>query len=132
MSEAPRAPAPDEALPRVPYAGYKGDYQAVQIGWSGRVDPDSNLSIFLRTKAALNVAGYSDPKMDAMLDKARTEQDVSARAKIYSQVAQKTNEDAPLVYIYRQRNLTGVSDKLSGVQVYPDGLIRVAFAGYKK
>ena len=43
---------------------------------------------------------------------------------------QELQKDNPLVYIYRQRNLTGVSKKISGVQVYADGLLRVAFAGY--
>ena len=35
-----------------------------------------------------------------------------------------------MIYMYRQRNLTGVSKKLLGIQVYPDGVIRTAFAGF--
>jgi peptide/nickel transport system substrate-binding protein len=34
--------------------------------------------------------------------------------------------------MYRQRNLTGVSKKVLGVQTYPDGVIRTAFAGFAK
>ena len=45
---------------------------------------------------------------------------------------QLLQKDDPLIYLYRQRNLTGVSKKVSGVQVYADGLLRVAFAGYRK
>jgi peptide/nickel transport system substrate-binding protein len=41
-------------------------------------------------------------------------------------------KDDPLIYLYRQRNITGVTKKLSGVQVFADGLLRVAFAGYRK
>jgi peptide/nickel transport system substrate-binding protein len=35
----------------------------------------------------------------------------------------------PIVYLYRQRNYTGVTAKVAGVQVFPDGIVRVAFAG---
>jgi peptide/nickel transport system substrate-binding protein len=45
-------------------------------------------------------------------------------------VQEALQEDNPLVYLYRQRNLTGVSSEVSGVQVFPDGIVRVAFAGF--
>jgi len=45
-------------------------------------------------------------------------------------VQAQTEKDDPIIYLYRQRNLTGVSKDISGVQVFPDGIIRVAFAGY--
>ena len=60
------------------------------------------------------------------------DQDVAQRAKLYGEVQTQTQKDDPIIYIYRQRNLTGVSKDVSGVQVYPDGIIRVAFAGYTK
>lgn len=110
----------------------QGKYEAVQIGWSGRVDPDANLTNFVGTGGSQNVAGYSNPELDAVLDEVRGEGDKAKRAELYGQVAEIVNQDAPLVYLYRQRNLTGVSSDLEGVQVYPDGLLRVAFAGFKK
>ncbi len=44
----------------------------------------------------------------------------------------KLHQDDPLIYLYRQRNLTGVANTVQGVQVFPDGVIRVAFAGLSK
>ena len=45
---------------------------------------------------------------------------------------EKLHQDDPLIYLYRQRNLTGVSNTVKGVQVFPDGVIRVGFAGFGK
>jgi peptide/nickel transport system substrate-binding protein len=41
-------------------------------------------------------------------------------------------QDDALIYLYRQRNLTAVSKKIQGLQVFPDGVIRAAFAGFTK
>jgi peptide/nickel transport system substrate-binding protein len=108
----------------------QGKFQAVQIGWSGRPDPDGNLSTFVATGGSQNVAGYSSPKVDGLLRQARESQNPAQRRTFYGQLQTALQDDAPLVYIYRQRNLTGVSKKLSGVQVFPDGIIRVARAGF--
>jgi len=55
---------------------------------------------------------------------------VATRRDLYGQAVTKIQAADPLVYLYRQRNLTGVSNTVKGVQVFPDGVIRVAFAGF--
>jgi peptide/nickel transport system substrate-binding protein len=110
----------------------QGKFQVLQLGWSGRVDPDANITNFVGTQGSQNVAGYSNPQVDDLLGQARQTDDVQARADLYGQVQGILQEDDPLIYVYRQRNLTGVSKDVSGVQVFPDGIIRVAFAGYAK
>ncbi len=108
----------------------QGKFQLLQLGWSGRVDPDANITNFVGTQGSQNVAGYSNARVDQLLAQARQTQDVGQRATLYGQVQTQTEKDDPIIYIYRQRNLTGVSKGVSGVQVYADGIIRVAFAGY--
>jgi peptide/nickel transport system substrate-binding protein len=110
----------------------RGDFELLQLGWSGRVDPDANITSFVGTRASQNVAGYSDPALDALLKRARESQDLAERAELYGEVSTELRESAPLVYLYRQRNLTGVSGEVAGVQVFPDGVIRTAFAGLRK
>jgi peptide/nickel transport system substrate-binding protein len=110
----------------------EGKFQILQLGWSGRVDPDANITNFVGTQGSQNVAEYSNPEVDRLLAQARTTNDVATRAKLYGEVQTQTEKDDPIIYLYRQRNLTGVSKDVSGVQVYPDGIIRVAFAGYTK
>jgi peptide/nickel transport system substrate-binding protein len=110
----------------------RGDFALLQIGWSGRIDPDANITNFVGTGGSQNVAGFNDPAVDALLAKARQSQNLNERKTLYAQVVAKLHEADPLIYLYRQRNLTGVTTKVKGVQVFPDGVIRVAFAGFGK
>jgi peptide/nickel transport system substrate-binding protein len=107
----------------------RGDYEILQLGWSGRVDPDNNITNFLSTEGGQNVAGYSSPALDTLLTQARTTTDPARRVELYGQVVAAIQEADPIIYLYRERNLTGVSDAVTGVQVFPDGILRVAFAG---
>ena len=110
----------------------RGDFEILQLGWSGRVDPDANIFNFVGTTGSQNVAGYSSPEVDKLLTDARQATDKAQRIKLYGDVVTKLQQDEPLIYLYRQRNLTGVSKKVLGVQTYPDGVIRTAFAGFAK
>ncbi|NYD43253.1 ABC transporter substrate-binding protein [Nocardioides panaciterrulae] len=110
----------------------RGDFELLQLGWSGRVDPDANITPFVGTGGSLNVSGYSNPELDKLLDQARQAGDVSTRQDLYGQAVKVMSEDDPIVYLYRQRNITGVSNDVKGVQVFPDGVVRLAFAGLAK
>ncbi len=109
-----------------------GDFSLLQLGWSGRIDPDANITNFTGTGGSQNVAGYNDPAVDSLLDTARQSQDLGERKNLYAQVVAKLHVADPLIYLYRQRNLTGVSNTIKGTQVFPDGVIRIAFAGIGK
>lgn len=110
----------------------KGQFQLLQLGWSGRIDPDANITNFVATQASLNVSGYSNPSVDDLLQKAQETSNTAQRRSLYGQVVTQLQKDDPLIYLYRQANLTGVTKKVQGVQVFPDGVIRVAFAGFTK
>jgi peptide/nickel transport system substrate-binding protein len=110
----------------------RGDFQLLQLGWSGRVDPDANITNFVGTGGSQNVAGYNDPALDSILTQARQSTDLAQRRELYGQAVTKIQDADPLIYLYRQRNLTGVSNSLKGVQVFPDGVVRLAFAGLAK
>jgi peptide/nickel transport system substrate-binding protein len=110
----------------------RGDFELLQLGWSGRVDPDANSFAFVGTGGSQNVAGNSDPALDKLLIDARQSRDKAQRIQLYGQVVTRLHETDPIIYLYRSRNLTGVSNKVKGVQTYPDGVIRTAFAGFAK
>ncbi|HCT76583.1 MAG TPA: ABC transporter substrate-binding protein [Micromonosporaceae bacterium] len=107
-----------------------GKYQIFQIGWSGRVDPDGNIANFVRTNGSQNICGYSNSEVDSLIDQARKTPAVDARRDLYGKVITKLHEDVPLIYLYRTKNLTGVSAKTVGVRVYGDGLLRFGVAGF--
>jgi peptide/nickel transport system substrate-binding protein len=107
-----------------------GKYQLYRIGWSGRVDADGNITPFVQTKGSQNVAGYSDSEIDQWLTEARSTQDLGKRKELYGKVVGKLQQDAPLIYLYRQKNLTGVTSKAGQVKEFGDGIIRVSTAGF--
>jgi len=107
-----------------------GKYQLYRIGWSGRVDPDGNITSFVHSLGSQNISGYANPDVDALIDKARAEPDTGKRKDLYGQAITKLHEDVPLIYLYRLKNLTGVSDKVVGVQVFGDGILRFGAAGF--
>jgi peptide/nickel transport system substrate-binding protein len=110
--------------------GDSGKYQLFRIGWSGRIDPDGNITNQLKSQGSQNNCGYADPAMDALIDKARETSDLAARRDLYGKIVTKLQEDAPLIYLYRATNFTGVSGKVVGVRMYGDGIPRVNTAGF--
>ncbi|MEU4399620.1 ABC transporter substrate-binding protein [Micromonospora orduensis] len=110
----------------------RGNFELLQLGWSGRIDPDANITNFVGTGASQNVSGYSNPQLDTLLTQARQAGDVEERKKLYGQAVTLLQQDDALIYLYRQRNLTAVTKQIQGLQVFPDGVIRAAFAGYTK
>lgn len=110
----------------------RGNFELLQLGWSGRIDPDANITNFVGTRASQNVAGYSNQQLDNLLTQARQTSDIEERKKLYGQAVTLLQQDDALIYLYRQRNLTAFSNKIQGLQVFPDGVIRAAFAGFTK
>jgi len=103
----------------------RGDYMITLGGWSGLLDTDSNAWSFLHTGGALNRAGYSNPQVDALLDRARTVSDINERRDAYAGVWQQESKDLPLIYLYTPRNIVGLSRNVAGFTLLADGLLRL-------
>jgi peptide/nickel transport system substrate-binding protein len=107
-----------------------GKYQLFRIGWSGRIDPDGNIANFVQSQGSQNICGYANPAVDDLIAQARAAPDQTKRRDLYGQVITKLHEDVPLIYLYRAKNLAGVTNKVVGVQMYGDGLLRFGTAGF--
>lgn len=107
------------------HAGYSGHFQAYEIGWSGRIDPDGNMYQFLHTGGTFNYGHYSDPTMDKLLDEAREVSDFAKRKALYAKVWQVERKDMPLIYLYIAKNTVGMRKNLMGFKQVPDGIIRL-------
>src|ERR1700722_6418974 len=103
----------------------RGDYVITQGGWSGLLDTDSNAWSFLHTGGALNRAGYSNPHVDELLDRARTVSDMHERRVAYEGVWQQVSKDLPIIYLWTPRNIVGLSRKVTGLTLLADGLLRL-------
>src|SRR4051812_2120504 len=108
-----------------------GTYDTFQIGWSGRVDPDGNIYQFVGTTGSQNDSGYSNPRLDLILNNARKAATEKARGTYYRAAQQLILKDRPLIYLYHGVTRAGLSKQLTGVALYPDTLLRVAFAQFK-
>ena len=79
-------------------------------------DPDTLPYLALRTAAfpdqgGFNSGYYSNPKVDELLDKARTSTDQAERADLYKQMQEIVHEDAPWVFVanWKQNAVTGAA-----------------------
>jgi peptide/nickel transport system substrate-binding protein len=109
-----------------------GKFECFAVGWSGRVDPDGNLYGFVATPGTTNDAGYSNPKLDYILNSARKSVREKERITLYAAAMKIIHRDRPLIYLYHPVNYYGVTKKVTSVQVFGDGLIRAYNAGYVK
>lgn len=109
-----------------------GHYDAFTSGWSGRLDPDGNIASFLQTRGAMNAYGLSDPDIDRLIARGRSEADPAQRNKIYDELTSRAAGLHALVYLYRQKNYVVAGKGIAGIRVYGDGLVRVKTAGYTK
>jgi len=101
------------------------NFVALRIGWSGRPDPDGNAHSFLHSKGGLNRVRYSNPKMDELLDAARTEGDQAKRKALYAQVTRIAAEDAPYIWIHHDAEVKVWGEQVKGFEHISDGMIRV-------
>jgi peptide/nickel transport system substrate-binding protein len=108
----------------------RGDFEILQLGWSGRIDPHANMANFLTSGAGNNVAGYSNPEVDRLLAEATHVTDPAARAEIYGQVVEIVQHDLPILYLYRPRNLTAYTTDVAGIATFADGVVRLGRAAF--
>lgn len=104
----------------------KKEYTSSLIGWSGRIDPDGNMFNHFKTGGSFNDAGYSNPKVDELLDKARASSDQNERKTLYQQAQQTILDDAPWAFINHGVAVEAVAKKVQGFVLLPDNLIRFA------
>ena len=85
----------------------KGKYQIWDAGWEADYpDPENFLDLKFYSQSSLNEGKYSNPQVDDLLVKARTEQDATKRTQLYQQAEQMIVDDAAwLPLFYEQTNL---------------------------
>jgi peptide/nickel transport system substrate-binding protein len=108
-----------------------GTYDTFQIGWSGRLDPDGNIYQFVATTGSQNDSGYTNPRLDLILNNARKAATEKARKTLYRAAQKIMLADRPLIYLYHPVTRAGLEKKLTGVTMFPDTLLRVSFAQFK-
>jgi peptide/nickel transport system substrate-binding protein len=104
--------------------GEQNDFDALSLGWSGRIDPDGNIEPIFQTKGAFNYGKYSSQAVDDAIVKERQEPDVATRKQIFQQIQQTITDDAAYVFTYFPPTSFAATTALQGFRVTPDGLMR--------
>lgn len=105
-------------------AAARGEYQAYLAIWSGRPDPDGNLSLWMRCGAPLNWTGWCNRDLEAALDRGAGSLDPATRKGEYHQVNVQWNRDVPYGVLYHFTWFWGLSSRVTGFVPRPDGLVR--------
>ncbi len=106
--------------------GSSHKFQALQLGWSGRPDPDQSFYDFVVTGQPNNYSGISNPELDELANLARVELDPAKRKELYDKAMAISHDESQYVYIYHEFTRFGISNKIIGFEYVPDGLIRTA------
>ncbi len=79
---------------------YNGNHgQLLGGGWCADYpDPENFADVLFHSGSTQNSGGYSNPALDAILERARVEQDVTQRIALYQQAEQMLVDDAPVLF----------------------------------
>ncbi|HEX4813252.1 MAG TPA: ABC transporter substrate-binding protein [Nonomuraea sp.] len=110
--------------------GQSGTFDIMLNGWSGRVDPDGNLTNLVTTGGSNNYSGMSDPGIDDPIKQAAAESDPARRAELYASAMRKLAEIRGILYLYHNKYYLGMKKTVAGVQYFKDGLPRFVTAGF--
>jgi len=79
------------------YSGNHG--QIFSGGWCADYpDPENFADVLFHSGSSQNNGGYSNPALDALLEQARVERDVTKRIAMYQQAEQMIVDDAPVLF----------------------------------
>jgi len=101
-------------------------FEACNVNWSGRIDPDGNTYAWWHTAGDFNDSLYSNSQVDTWLEDARVNTDQSKRKQDYLNAQKQLVGDAPYVFTVFGVSAQISSNKIHGFTLYPDLMIRMA------
>ena len=90
----------------------------------GNEDPDIFEYAFDSAKFPPNGANrgfYSNPKLDALIDKARTESDLNTRKHLYADVQSILADDLPYINLWYLDNVMVHTQRVKNIKLDPEG-----------
>lgn len=109
--------------------GLEGKADMAEMAWMTN-DPDTVPYLTLRTdampdKGGFNSGYYSNPKVDELLEKARTSTDQAERGKLYGEVQQIVHEDAPWLFVANWKQNVVTTAAVQGLKLQPSFLLEL-------
>ncbi|EKN67633.1 family 5 extracellular solute-binding protein [Neobacillus bataviensis LMG 21833] len=90
--------------------GAKHDFDLMFLGIPYQIDPD--LSAFYGTNGPYNFADYSNPEVDELIMKGKSEPNPENRKVIYDKIQEILHEDLPTISLYSDYLMGAVSKKV--------------------
>ena len=92
-------------------------------GWCADYpDPQNFLDVLFHSRSPQNIGAYTNPRVDGLLEAARTEQDAVARLHLYSQIEALLIEDAPAAFVNHSLTAVLVKPYVQGYKLTPMGV----------
>jgi len=102
-----------------------GEFQVYSLRWlGGNEDPDIFEYAFHSARIIPNGANrqyYSNPRVDALIDKARAEIDQKARKRDYAELQKILAEELPYINLWYFDNVVVYSKRVTNLQLNPSG-----------
>jgi len=99
-------------------------FEAIILGWGTGIDPDQ-FPIWHSSQMGpdqLNQISYSNPEVDALLEKGRTTCNQKERIPTYHRIQEILAEDQPVIFLYFNDALPAVSARVKGIKPEPSGI----------
>ena len=92
------------------------DFQAVSLAWGGSVESDPR-QIFhsVSINGGDNNIGYSNPKLDLLIDQARVEMDKPKRDAMWKECHRILHEDQPYAFLFTRETMSLINRRFKGV-----------------
>lgn len=101
------------------------NFDVTTMYWvSPLVDPDDFLYNNYRSKMPINVQKYANPRMDSLLNQAKSTPDQAERKQLYDEIQRLSMKDMPIVPLVNGWVLFAYTDKLQGFEPTRTGLIK--------
>lgn len=94
-----------------------GNFEMMFMAWGLTPEPDPT-NVF-HTNGSQNKDGYSNPKVDELIEAGLKELDQEKRKEIYHELYQVMNEDLPYIFMYQRKNMNTVNARLQGFEMSP-------------
>jgi oligopeptide transport system substrate-binding protein len=100
------------------YAGHHG--QMFATGWCADYpDPENFADVLFHSESKMNNGGYANPELDALLEQARVEPDVTQRIALYQQAERILVQDAPVLFMTHSLSYVLVKPYVKGYTLTP-------------
>lgn len=109
-----------------------GDYQITSAYQERTIDPDNFYSLVIKSGGPINTTFYSDPAVDALIQKAATSTDDKERADLYVQIRTLVTEAAPLVFTHYETLNYLMSKNVTGSAITPTLSLHMENVGFTK